>query len=115
MKGVETLIATTQMVQDKKESSLVFPNGVKILVVSPIELGEAIDENIDSVFCGKYEESRKFAAYYERMCTRNGVYFLDAAKYAKPSKGDNVHMEPESHKALAMAIADKIREIFAEE
>ena len=51
MKGVETLIATTQMVQAKKESSLVFPNGVKILVVSPIELGEAIDENIDSVFC----------------------------------------------------------------
>ena len=113
MKGVETLIATTQMVQAKKESSEVFPNGMKILVVSPIELGKAIDGSIDSVFCGKYEESRKFPAYFERMCERNNVYFLDAAKYAQPSTVDNVHMEPEGHKALGMAIAEKIREIFA--
>ena len=113
MKGVETLIALTNMVQNKKESSLVFPEGVKILVVSPIELGEGIDPQIDSVFCGKVEESKKFAAYFERMCQRNNVYYLDAAKYAKPSLGDNIHMDPDSHKALALAIADKIREIFA--
>ena len=113
MKGVEALIAFTKMVQEKKQSSEVFPNGVKVLVVSPIELGEAIDANTDSVFCGKYEESKKFAEYYERMCVRNNVYFLDAARYAKPSTVDNIHMEPESHKALGLAIADKIREIFA--
>lgn len=113
MKGVETLISTTQMVQAKKESSVVFPEGMKILVVSPIELGKGIDENIDSVFCGKYEESCKFSAYFERMCARNNVYFLDAAKFAKPSTVDNIHMEPESHKALGLAIAEKIREIFA--
>ena len=113
MKGAETLISVANMVQNKKESSLVFPEGVKILVVSPIELGEGIDSQIDSVFCGKVEESRKFSAYFERMCDRNNVYFLDAAKYAKPSLTDNIHMEPESHAALAKAIADKVREIFA--
>ena len=113
MKGAETLISVANMVQNKKESSLVFPEGVKILVVSPIELGEGIDSQIDSVFCGKVEESRKFSAYFERMCDRNNVYFLDAAKYAKPSPTDNIHMEPESHAALAKAIAEKVREIFA--
>ena len=115
MKGVETLITLTNMVQNRKESSLVFPEGVKILVVSPIELGAAIDSTVDSSFRGKYDESLRFGEFYSRLCARQNVYFLDAAKVAKPSTGDNVHMEPESHKALALAIADKIREIFAEE
>ena len=113
MKGVETLISLTQMVSAKKESSPVFPDGMKVLVVSPIELGKDIDSAVDSVFCGKYEESLRFGEYFSRMCNRQNVYFLDAAKFAKPSTVDNVHMEPEGHKALGLAIAQKIREIFA--
>ena len=40
------------------------------------------------------------------------MHFFDAATVAVPSKVDGVHMEPESHRALGLALADKVREIL---
>ena len=44
----------------------------------------------------------------------NGFHYLDAAKYAQPSREDAVHMTPENHRKLAEAIAAKVKEIFPE-
>ncbi|MBR4082042.1 MAG: hypothetical protein IKK21_09690 [Clostridia bacterium] len=111
-KGVDSLMALASMVQNKVESSLVFPEGLKILVIAPIELGEAIDQNIGSVFCGKYAESKRFMEFLPIFCKARGAELLNAADYAKPSTIDNVHMLPESHLALGKAVAAKIREML---
>lgn len=94
----------------------IFPNGVKILVVSPIHLYPDIAAlRPESSIVDKYEESTKFAKYFQAIAQAHNAYFLDASLYAKPSIKDCVHMEPESHKALGIAIAKKIQQIFEEE
>lgn len=93
--------------------SKIFPNGTKILVVSPIHLHKDIATlRPESSITDKYEESTKFAEYFRRIADAHGAYFLDAARYAEASIRDCVHMEADSHKALGQAIAAKIREIF---
>lgn len=111
-KGVDSLMALASMVQNKKESSLVFPEGLKILVISPIRLGKDIDNQPGSVFCGKYEESTKFPEYFELFCKNRGAEFLDASLYGEPSDIDQVHMLPESHARLGKAVAAKIKEML---
>ena len=39
------------------------------------------------------------------------VAFFDAASVAKPSKIDGIHMEPESHRALGLALAEEVRRL----
>ncbi len=111
-KGVESLISLADMVQNKKESSLVFPNGLKVLVISPIRVGIGIADNPDTTVRDGYAQAQQFTGYFKRMCAAKGVAFLDAADYAEPSVKDNVHMEPESHRALGLAVADKVRELL---
>lgn len=93
--------------------SKIFPNGTKILVVSPIHLHKDIAAlRPESSITDKYEESTRFATYFRRIADAHGAAFLDAAEFAHPSVRDCVHMEADSHKALGKAIADKIWEIF---
>lgn len=111
-KGVESLIALADMVQNKKEDSLVFPHGLKVLVISPIRLGERIAENVDTNLAHSYPESCLFAKYFSRICQVHGAGFLDAAQYAQPLEKDCIHMEPEGHLALGKAAARKVREML---
>lgn len=93
--------------------SKIFPNGTKILVVSPIHLHPDIATlRPESSIVDKYEESTKFAEYFRRIADAHGAYFLDASLYAKASVKDCVHMEGDSHRALGIAIAAKVKEIF---
>ena len=90
-----------------------FPQGLKVLVISPIPVHSRIsDLRPESSFRNRYEESLKFAGYYEKAAKAHQAYFLNAADYASPSLTDCVHMDPESHLALGRAAAKKIREIF---
>lgn len=85
----------------------------KVLLVSPIHLGPGIEH---SVFTGFAESavglSHRLAPYYEAQAKANGWYFLDAARYARPSKLDMLHMESADHQALAAAMEQAIRGIF---
>jgi len=113
-RGIDTLITLVNMVQARKESSLVFPNGVKILVVSPILLHPDVDTDAqrNSSVYGKYAESCIFAEHFKRIADAQGVEFFDAAPVAPVSHVDCVHMPPESHKALGLALAEKVKEIL---
>ena len=111
-KGAETLISLTTLVQARKESSLVFPNGIQILLVSPIEMDPVVANDPFGSLRNGAEESKKFAYYYQHVAEAKGVHFFDAATAAVPSKVDGVHMETESHRALGLALADKVREIL---
>ena len=111
-KGAETLISLTTLVQARKESSLVFPNGIQILLVSPIEMDPVVANDPFGSLRNGAEESKKFAYYYKHVAEAKDVHFFDAATVAVPSKVDGIHMEPESHRALGLALADKVREIL---
>ncbi len=84
----------------------------EILVVSPPIVGERIEE---SRFWGydsdSHTKSLEFARWYSIMAKANKVHFFDAATVAKPG-ADSLHMDSESHRALAEALEKKIREIF---
>lgn len=93
--------------------SRIFPNGLKILIVSPITIHPDISRlRPESSLHGSYLESTKFAQLYRDLAKTHGVWFLDGAAYAQPSRVDCVHMSPESHLALGQAVGEKIREIF---
>ena len=110
-KGAETLISLAQMVQARKESSLVFPNGLKILLVSPILLDPVVANDPYGTLRNGAEESKKFAYYFSHVAQAKNVAFFDAASVAKPSKIDGIHMEPESHRALGLALAEEVRRL----
>jgi len=54
----------------------------------------------------------KFPELFQRIAENHKAWFLNAADYAEPSIKDCIHMDAESHLALAEAVADQIREIF---
>ena len=90
-----------------------FPNGLKLLILSPIALHPEIKKRRpDSSLRNGYEESLKYPELYQRIAENHNAWFLNAADYAEPSVKDCVHMDAESHLALAEAVADQIRKIF---
>lgn len=84
----------------------------KILVISPIHMGEHIAE---SVFASFDEESgrkvKMIAPFYEQVAVKNGCAFLDAALVAGPG-ADQLHMDGESHRKLAEAVGKMVKEIL---
>ncbi len=92
----------------------IFPNGCKVLLISPVHLGQDIGIRFpDSPLADKYEESEKMARFFQRVAESQGACFLDAAQFAVPSQEDCVHMDPDSHAALGQAVAQMVRRIFA--
>lgn len=112
--GVGTLVRLAQHLDDLYPAAeRVFPNGPKILVVSPIEIGDrlAIVNPADEL-AGKHAESLRLPALFREMCDGAGVALLDAQTVAKPSPVDCVHMSPEGHRALGLAVAEAVRKLI---
>lgn len=88
----------------------------KILIVSPIHIGQGIKDNAVNYEDFNYEHgietSKKLAFFYKQVAEKYGCEFMDAADYAEPSIEDCVHMTPDGHKALGEAIAKKIKEML---
>lgn len=94
-------------------SQPIFPNGAKLLLVSPIRFHRDIFKRGPAVRAwDKFDESVKMAGLCRDLAERLSVWFLDAAQYAEPSEVDCVHMTREGHLALGVAMAQKVREIF---
>ena len=93
-------------------STAVFPHGPRVLLISPVTIREnAVPEG--PFFT--HDESLRFAGLYEAVAQASGVHFLDAARYAQPSPKEGTHLLPEGHAALARAVAEQVRTIFAQE
>ena len=114
--GVGRLVSYAQHVDQLNPwGEHVFRNGPKILVISPIAVGEDLAyRDVQDDLAGKHEESRKFPKVFGDLCRVMGVEMLDAQQIAEPSMIDCVHMEPEGHKALGLAVAEKIRALMKE-
>lgn len=84
-----------------------------ILLMAPIVVHEKVKE-IDpwSTLVNGAAESKTFARWYQQVAENQNVYFLNSAAYASPSEIDGIHMMPEAHKALAEAVAAKVKELI---
>lgn len=85
----------------------------EILLVSPILIKEGCDTNSGCISFNKEcpEKSRGFAAEYAEVARTHGIHFFDAASVAEAGC-DCVHMDIDSHKALAEALKNKVVEIL---
>lgn len=90
-----------------------FPNGLKILLISPTELNEHFPEvRPEHMLAGMVHESTLLSETFRAVAESKGVHFLAAADFVKPGPEDCIHLSPESHKTLGTAIAEKTKEIF---
>lgn len=89
-------------------------NELKILVVSPIELGKGVgEEGYDIEFDKNSEEtSKELAKEYKKVAEKYNYAFLSAAQYARPSTIDREHLDEEGHAQLATVIEKKIVSIL---
>lgn len=86
----------------------------KILIVSPIHLGEkvwkeAFDPEFDKT---SVNTSAELKEAYKVIAKEKKIRLIAASDYAKPSGTDQEHMESDGHKALAEAIYKEVEEIL---
>ncbi len=86
----------------------------KILLVSPIALGEDVwKPDKDPAFSKKsVVVSRQLKDVYKAVAKERNVNFLAAADYVKASPVDNEHMDVESHRRFANVVFEKIKDIY---
>ena len=90
----------------------------KILVIAPTLLTKP--EVIQSGYNDRGGErgerlSQAFAEKYRAVAEKKGCYFMDCKEFALPLDKDGMHLGLEAHVRLGHAVADKIREIYANE
>lgn len=92
-----------------------YAKGSKILLISPIHLGEEVwREEFDPEFSrDSVEVSKKLAESLEKVARKEDVFFLDASLYAQPSSEDQEHMNAEGHRHLAQAVYEKVEAILS--
>ncbi len=104
------LIRKARMLQAVPDSAgPIFTGEVTILVLAPAPVHPDYDRMYGTSY---YEESCKLAAQYEAMASENGVFYLNAGDYASASPIDCVHFSAETHRALGLAVARKVKEIL---
>lgn len=106
-------IAITELIRNFKNANYIFrsktpifPNGVKLLLISPLPFGKsaALRDEIK-------EESKLFPKVYKRVAELCEVDYLDPTSLIEPSDVDGIHFTPEAHKALAAEVYKKLMEM----
>jgi len=84
--------------------------GAKIILISPIHLGERVWENeFDPEFNrNSVEVSKELKRVYSSIARKYGADFLAASDYANPSEVDQEHLTVEGHRSLANALTKKL-------
>ncbi|MCH5257750.1 MAG: SGNH/GDSL hydrolase family protein [Lachnospiraceae bacterium] len=115
----KTIFGATAEVIGKGISSIIeqirtYSSGSKILLISPIHLGEDVwKKEYDPEFsAASVSISKELAAVYKDIAEKENIYFLDAASYAVPSSVDQEHLDEEGHRLLAEAVYDKVIEML---
>lgn len=82
----------------------------KILLVSPIYLGERVyEEGFDEEFSkDSIDVSKSLEIVYERISKENNLEFMRAEDYASCSEIDQEHMNEQGHRKLGEAIYKKL-------
>lgn len=84
----------------------------EILLVSPIHIGEDMERCPYVSFDEEsVQKSKEMAKYYREVAERQSCLFLDASLVAGPSSLDQLHMDADSHLALAEKICEIVKRI----
>ena len=106
-KGMERLIALVLNANERYNlSSPVFPEGPRILLISPILLKAHVGGRENDI-----AYATQLAGLYESIAAAHNLAFLDAAQYTEPSDIDGVHLGVEGHRILGETIAEKIKSL----
>lgn len=90
-----------------------FDSNIKILLISPIHLGEDVYDGYDLEFNTKsVSVSKKLGDVYEKIAEEENISFLRAADYAEASVVDREHLDESGHEKLAKAIFDRLEASF---
>ena len=82
----------------------------KLILVSPIQLGEDVWDGYDLEFDRtSVETSKDLPRVYQRIAKEEGVPYLAASDYAKSSFQDREHMDETGHRQLANGILKLLR------
>ena len=82
----------------------------KLILVSPIQLGEDVWDGYDLEFDRtSVETSKDLPRVYQRIAKEEGVAYLAASDYAKSSFQDREHMDETGHRQLANGILKLLR------
>ena len=103
-KGVETVIAKIRS----------FAPDSKILLVSPIHLGEKVwEKSYDPEFSREsVAVSRNLQSVYEKIAKERQIEFLPAAAYVHCCEADQEHLNASGHKEFAEVVYQKIRKFL---
>ena len=86
----------------------------QILVVAPVPIGEGIAQSRFAPFFDAEDalrQSRELAHWYRLVAEQFDCAFFDAAEAAQPGEVDCLHLSAQGHKALADALAAKVRDM----
>lgn len=102
-KGVERLINQVQTSDP----------GIRIILVSPISLGEGVWEaGYDTEFDRHSREvSMELPEVYRRIAKKRGIAFLAASDFVIPSRADREHLDKAGHRNFAAAITKKVEQL----
>lgn len=88
-------------------------NDIKILLISPILLGEIIGKK---EYDSEYDEesvqtSKRLKVVYQEIAKKYNIKFLAASEVVIASEVDQEHLDVDNHKKLAEAIMQKLEEL----
>jgi lysophospholipase L1-like esterase len=109
--GAPEIASATGVLIDQARRSLTGVDGAppRVLLVSPVPLGPAMDRMEVWGFGEAVEESRRLAAMYRVIADARGVAFFDAGSVISVSPDDGVHFDADAHAVLGGAMADAVR------
>lgn len=85
----------------------------KILLISPIHLGEDIWDGYDPEFdASSVETSKELGDVYRQIAQEEETAYLSASEVASPAPADREHLNEAGHKALAQAIIQHLEEFL---
>ena len=84
----------------------------KVLLVSPVPIGEITTHSEMWGFGEGYAKSRQLARLYEIVAEDHGAGFFDAGSVAETHPDDGIHLAPAACASLGAAMAEQVRAQF---
>jgi lysophospholipase L1-like esterase len=84
----------------------------RVLLVSPVPIGEITTHSEMWGFGEGYEKSRQLARLYRIVAEDHGAGFFDAGSVAQTHPDDGIHLDAAAHASLGAAMAEQVRAQF---
>jgi lysophospholipase L1-like esterase len=82
----------------------------QVLIMCPPPVAKLTD--FADMFVGAEATSRQLAPYYQQEAEELGCAFLDAGQVIVSSDRDGIHFDPDEHRKLGEAVAEKVKALL---